>query len=806
MPERHICIHGHFYQPPRENPWLNHVEWEPSATPYHDWNARITAECYEPNTASRILNGDGHIVRIVNNFSHISFNMGPTLLSWLERESPEVYQAILEADSQSMERFSGHGSAIAQAWGHIILPLANHRDIRTQVRWGLADFKIRFGRAAEGMWLPETAVNTQTLKILAEEGIRFTILAPHQASRIRSLDQSDWLPLPNDGVDTTMPYLWQASPEDPPIAIFFYDGVRSRAVAFEGLLADGEHFANRLIDGFYDPSRPQLVHIATDGESYGHHHRFGDMALAYALEYIEQREDVTLTNYGEYLAAHPPRMAVEIVEDSSWSCAHGIERWRSDCGCKIDPGRGWSQGWRAPLRLALDQLRDAIAPEYEAKAQQYLSNPWEARDNYVSVFLDPSSTAARQQFLQTHASHPLDSEERVITWKLLEIQRHALLMYTSCGWFFDDISGIETVQVLQYAGRVLQLASQIFSTDLESPFVETLSTAQSNVPSMGHGAQIYHQLVVPAVADAVKIGAHWAIRELFEPDTDPSSIYLFKSHGEEVQIARSGGTTVFFGQVTITHGLTEEVTPIQFLVLHFGDHQLSAGARILKGSSAPLALAVRHAFDRGDLTAILQLVNQEFSPNVYTLEQLFLDDRQNLLEKILSRSLSEAESTLNQMYQRHAPLATLLRDAHIPLPKVLSLSIEWVLNRDLERALKSPQWDAERIQRILNESRQWPHLLNMSSLAHTASSSLFQMGRTVHRHIGQHDPLTRLQEALTLAGQFPFDLDLQALQNLYYRLAQRIDRGSIPQALDKSWKIQFYALAPMLKIHWESAP
>ena len=805
MPKRQICIHGHFYQPPRENPWLNHVEWEPSAAPYHDWNARIAAECYEPNTASRILNGDGHIVRIVNNFSRISFNLGPTLLAWLEREKPDVYQAILEADETSLTRFSGHGSAIAQAWGHIILPLSTLRDVRTQVRWGLEDFQHRFGRPAEGMWLPETAVNSLTLRVLAEEGVKFTILAPHQAARIRSLDHDTWSPLPPDGIDTTVPYLWQAEPGSPPLAIFFYDGARSRAVAFEGLLSDGEKFANRLIEGLTDPSRPQLVHIATDGESYGHHHRFGDMALAYALDYIERQPDISLTSYGEYLASTPPLSAVEIVENSSWSCAHGIERWRSDCGCKIDPQRGWSQGWRAPLRAALDGLRDTLVPLFEEQAALYLQDPWQARDDYISTLLDPSP-ASREQFLTIHARRTLTDPERVLVWKLLEIERHALLMYTSCGWFFDDISGLESVQILRYAARTIDLAEDVFSMNLEATFIEALALAPGNLPAYANGAQVYLKLVQPAVADVVKVGAHWAIRTLFEPDVDATEIYSFKSHAEEIQMARSGATSVFLGRVALTTEVTEEVLPVQFLVLHFGDHHLTVGARLAQKPFTPLAQAVRQAFDRGDLAAIVHLVDQEFAPNIYSLGQLFPDDRQNLLEKILSHSLTEAESTLNQMYERHAPLATLLQNDHIPIPKVLSLSIEWVLNRDLEQALRKPRWDSALISRILAEAQNWTHLLNTPVLAYTAATGLANMGRTMQRHLGDLEPLLALEEALGIAGTFPFELDLRTVQNLYYRLAQRRVREDSGADLNPEWIQHFYALAPALNISLEPSP
>src|SRR5687768_17613344 len=286
---RSICIHGHFYQPPRENPWLEAIELQDSAAPYHDWNERITRECYAPNAVSRILDDQGLIVKLVNNYSKISFNFGPTLLSWLEIKAPEVYAAILEADRQSRDRFSGHGAAMAQVYNHMIMPLANSRDRATQTLWGIRDFERRFKRAAEGMWLPETAVDLESLELLAQFGLTFVILAPHQAGRIRRMGVTAWRGIRGAGIDPRMPYRQQPRPRGA-IAIFVYGGPIARAVAFEGLLTHGDRFIDRLTGAFAPAQdRPQIVHLATDGEYYGHHHRYGDMALAYVLEHIEAR-------------------------------------------------------------------------------------------------------------------------------------------------------------------------------------------------------------------------------------------------------------------------------------------------------------------------------------------------------------------------------------------------------------------------------------------------------------------------------------------------------------------------------------
>jgi alpha-amylase/alpha-mannosidase (GH57 family) len=450
--ERYICVHGHFYQPPRQNPWLEAIELQDSAHPYHDWNERITAECYAPNTAARILDSTDRIVQIVNNYARMSFNFGPTLLAWLEQQAPEVYAAIVSADRESQARFAGHGSALAQAYNHMILPLANRRDKYTQILWGLHDFVHRFGRQPEGMWLPETAVDLETLDLMAELEIRFTILSPTQARRVRALGGGAWRDVGGGHIDSTMPYL-QRLPSGRQITLFFYHAAISRDIAFQRLLSNGQHFADRLVGAFSTQhSRPQLVHIATDGETYGHHHRFGEMALAYALDYIETHNLARLTNYGAYLEQHPPTHEVEIIPNTAWSCAHGVERWRSNCGCRTGGPRDWQQTWRTPLREALDWLRDTLAPVYEQRGSRVLHDPWTARDDYITVILDRSPHNV-ERFLHQHARRALTADETTVVFKLLEMQHQALLMYTSCGWFFDELSGLEPRQVLLHAAR-----------------------------------------------------------------------------------------------------------------------------------------------------------------------------------------------------------------------------------------------------------------------------------------------------------------------------------------------------------------
>ncbi len=501
---RFVCVHGHFYQPPRENPWLEEIEPQGSAAPYRDWNERITAECYAPNAAARVLGARGLIVDIVDNYASISFDAGPTLLSWMEKSAPDTYRAILAADRAARARFRGHGSAMAQCYNHVIMPLATSRDKRTQVLWGLRDFEHRFGRRPEGMWLPETAVDLESLDLMAAEGVLFTVLAPRQAARVKPLAGGEWTGVGDGRVDPRRPYLCRL-PSGRTIALFFYDAGISHDLAFGGLLRDGEGFARRLVAASGPGStdgRPGLVHVATDGETYGHHHRFGEMALAYALRRIESDGLAEITVYGDFLERFPPAEEVEIFEDTSWSCCHGLERWSGDCACSSGAHDGWSQAWRAPLRAAMDRLGERAAEIFERGLGPLVADPWRARDDYIRVVLDSSPDSA-EAFLAGHAGSALAAPDAAKALKLLEMERHAMLMFTSCGWFFDDVSNVETVQIMQYAARAIQLAREVSGVDLEPEFVRGLEAAKSNVRRHRNGAVLYEALVRPAIPDVL---------------------------------------------------------------------------------------------------------------------------------------------------------------------------------------------------------------------------------------------------------------------------------------------------------------
>ncbi len=706
--ERFVCIHGHFYQPPRENPWLEVVEIQDSAYPYHDWNERITAECYAPNTAARNLDGEGNIMGIVSNYARISFNFGPTLLSWMERFSPETYRAILAADQQSISWRSGHGAALAQVYNHMVMPLATLADKRTQVRWGIEDFRHRFRRLPEGMWLAETAADTETLEVLAEEGIRFTILAPRQAARVRRIGAERWKDVGGSRIDPSRPYLCRL-PSGRSIVLFFYDGPISQAVAFEKLLDSGEQFAARLMSGFSaHRSHPQLVHIATDGETYGHHHQFGEMALGHALDQIELNGLARLTNYGEYLELHPPTHEVRIVENGSWSCVHGIERWRNDCGCNSGGNHGWNQRWRRPLRDALDWLRGELALCFEREASGYLRDPWGARDDYIRVMLDRSEDNVAA-FLNRHSRCPLGEGDTVVLLRLLEMQRHSLLMYTSCGWFFDELSGLETVQILQYAGRAVQLAEMQHCQSIKGAFLERLALAASNLAEWGTGADIYARCVEPARVDLIRVGAHYAVSSVFEEYGEVTEIFSYRILREELLVLSSGPMKLALGKVFIRSSITRSSDRVSFCTLSFGGHALNCGVRSFLGKEAYQAMKkeVVGAFDCADFAAIIRLLDIHFGMHTYSLRDLFRDEQRHILNLIIAGTLQEFEDRFFTLFENNRRLMSVLRETGMPVPRCFMTTAETALNQELQKIFTADIIHMEHLREVVRAVGEW---------------------------------------------------------------------------------------------------
>jgi alpha-amylase/alpha-mannosidase (GH57 family) len=768
--ERYLCIHGHFYQPPRENPWLEAVEIQDSAYPYHDWNEKVTAECYAPNSSSRILDSEGRIVAIRTNYGRISFNFGPTLLSWMERYAPEVYQAILDADRQSIEWRSGHGNAIAQAYNHIIMPLATSPDKRTQVLWGISDFVRRFGRFPEGMWLPETAVDIESLELLAEAGIKFTILAPRQAARVRKIGAHRWDDV-GGRIDPARGYRC-ALPSGRAISVFFYDGPISQAVAFENLLNRGEDFVNRLLAGFSDRRRwPQILSIATDGETYGHHHKFGDMALAYALNYIETNGHARLTNYGEYLEKFPPAHEVEIHERTSWSCVHGIERWRGNCGCNTGSHSGWNQEWRRHLREALDWLSVALRSGYEEKAGEYLKAPWKARNDYIDVILDRSAPTVTS-FLEAQAARGLKEEEKSTVLKLLELQRHALLMYTSCGWFFDDISGIETVQVLRYAGRAIQLAKAVLQNDLEPEFLERIERATSNLPGYGNGALIYRKMVTPSMIDLTRVGVHYAVSSLFEEYGEKTSIYCYEVTRQDYEVVQSGVRKLVVGRCEVTAEITLDRDLVSFCVFYLGDHSMNGGARTFLGEEAfqEMRAGMTAAFDRGDFADVVRQMDAHFGTHNYSLTDLFGDEQRKILGLVIAKVMEEFEDTYQRMFEQHCGLMAFLQEADMPVPKAFRTAAEFALNLDLRNAFGESEIVAERIRGLVDAIAKWEVPMFDVGLEYSVRRKAEALMAKLQRDTTNRGLLSEIEKTIELSQSLPIDMNYWQLQNIYYRI------------------------------------
>jgi alpha-amylase/alpha-mannosidase (GH57 family) len=691
-----LVVHGHFYQPPRENPWTEMVAAEPSAAPAHDWNERITTECYRPNGWARIVDDHGRVVAIVDNYAHLSFNVGPTLMSWLEAHAPDVLTRMQEGDRQ------GHG-AIAQAYNHMILPLANERDIRTQVRWGLADFRLRFGREAEGIWLPETAVNDDVLRVLAEEGVAFTILAPNQALAVRHLGsllghEEPWHDVGDGSIDGRRPYRW-VDPTDPSrhVDLVFYDGAISHDLAFGLGAMTAEGFVARAKEAAPDGG---LVTVATDGETFGHHHTYAERTLAYALPVAAPRDGVHVTTIGAALKAHPPTWQVK-VRESAWSCAHGVGRWKEDCGCSTGGSPGADQRWRAPLREALDLLRDAGIEVFERRGGKVLHDPWAARDAYVEVVL---GTRTVESFAIEHVKGDL-----VEALTLLEQQRHALLMYTSCAWFFWDLAGLETVQCLRYAARAIDLLAEIGEEPPLDEFLATLARARSNQPSEGDGADVWRRHVEPARVDDARAAAHVALAGLLE-ERPRGRVASWDIVEDRYRTERRGGLLVEAGTITLRHRRTRRETRHTYAVLLIGSLEVLGAVRPADPSidEADLA-ALFDAAERSErLTVLLRIVGDRFGPDEFGLDRALPD----AAEEIVAGAAATLESRFTDAFERlygfnRTELAGLVR-AGLSLPLTVRLPAELALSHRLEAQITAQHgsWDPRAYQAALATARE----------------------------------------------------------------------------------------------------
>jgi alpha-amylase/alpha-mannosidase (GH57 family) len=828
----YLVVHGHFYQPPRENPWLEAIEREPSAAPFPNWNARIAHECYRQNAAARIFEDRGRVVEILNNYIHFSFNFGPTLLSWLEVQMPDVYRRILEADRFSVGERSGHGNALAQGYGHAILPLCNDRDRLTQIRWGKRDFSFRFGRGPEAMWLPEAAIDAATVEDLIAEGMRFVVLSPKQARRVRPLQAPDepmpaqdpyesstdeappeapppaspWRDVGPDRVDPRMPYRC-FSRRDPEryIDVFFYDGPVAHGISFERVLDSSKQLVDKLW-GAVDAGRdgPQLVHAAVDGETFGHHMRHAERALSYAFRVEAPRRGFTLTNYGEYLERHPPTHEVELEfgpdgEGSSWSCAHGVGRWYRDCSCHASAPEGWNQAWRGPLRQAVNLVRDEAARLYEELGGDLLQDVWAARDAYVELLLD-TGVQARERFLDTHGrSRARGMSGQLTALKLLEMQRHSLLAQTSCGWFFNDISGLEAVQVLKYAARTVQLIEELSGRDVEGPLLEVLGEARSNLEEQGTGADVWRRHVLPATVGINRLVAQYAITDRFRRYPNNHQFYGYQVNRVEGRRLSGGSVSVSVGRLQVEFLSTGETRDVSYALIHFGGHDFHCAVRPFAGVQEFRRLIdqLESIIGHATVTELLRVVDAHFGEDYYTLRHLLAEEREEVLDSLFGHITERFAEMYTRLYRENRRAVNALIETGFKPPEEFRMAAEYVLSRQLNEEIRAQlkSRDRNRYQTALSvvrEARARDYNLDKRSSAAVFNEML---NESIEGLVAEPTPDASRQalEVVELADLLQIELELQPAQDMLFRLLEdrsegapwRACAGELPGLLDR---------------------
>ena len=770
-----LTIHGHFYQPPRENPWLEAIELQDSALPFHDWNERINKECYNPNSVSKIVDSRNRILDVVNNYEYMSYNFGPTLLSWMEQFAPLTYERIIKADIESISEHNGHGNAIAQVYNHIIMPLANEHDKETQIKWGIRDFEYRFGRKPEGMWLAETAVDDDTLRILEANGIKFTILSPYQADKFKKKGDKEWTDVSWGNIDPARSYKYNIkSAPGKSIDLFFYDGAISRSVAFDELLKDGNKFIKRLKEGVSDcRDFPQIVNIATDGESYGHHTKFGDMALAYVLKVKAKDEGFKITNYAEYLEKYRSDCEVEIKQASSWSCFHGVGRWKEDCGCSTGGHPGWNQKWRKPLREALDYLRDELVIIFEQEGPKYFDNVWEVRNKYIDVILDRNEMNVKK-FQQENFKPDLSDEQKVHAMELLEIQRQAMLMYTSCGWFFSEISGIETVQIMKYAARAMQLATKFSNKDLETHFLEILSEAKSNIPEHGTGKDIFERFVKPSIVTTKQIASLWALSSLYQDFEDEESVYCYSIKKEAYKKVQKGSSTFVVGHIEIQSKITLQKSNVMFALMQYsgGDFHCAIKEYSDDFEFNKIKTNLIKTFLMNPLTEIIRAMDECFGKEYFTLKDIFIEERRKILQILLKGKLEKFSQTYQVMYDEGKGSIYHLQGLGLKIPDEFKISAAYALSHKFNDIVvhSGGFLDDDSIQQAMDinyEAKKIDIQLDKTPSNKIFSKKIQQnINRLVHSfEIQQADVLLEIFDSI---NKLELQIDISEAQNIYF--------------------------------------
>ena len=780
----YLIVHGHFYQPPRENPWLEAIEQQDSASPFHDWNERITYECYNPNSVSKIVNCDNKVLDLVNNYELISFNFGATLMSWMEKHSPKAYERIIKADIKSVHQHNGHGNALAQVYNHIIMPLANYHDKQTQVIWGIMDFKYRFGRNPEGMWLAETAVDDETLKVLAQNGIKYTVLSPFQADKIRKIGTNNWEDVSWGNIDPRRPYRYyikddnkrKENEERKYIDLFFYDGAISKSVAFDNLLSDGNKFIHRLKDGI-DPNReePQVVNIATDGESYGHHTKFGDMALAYALRVKAEEEGFKLSNYAEFLSENEIKYEVEIKQASSWSCFHGVERWRNDCGCQTGGEPYWNQKWRCPLRNALNFLRDKLIVLFENEGKKYFNDVWEARNQYIDVILDRNESNIKKFFSKVLIENrEFNENDKVSALKLLEIQRQAMLMFTSCGWFFAELSGLEPVQILKYAAFAMQLASDFTDENYEEQFLDILEDAQSNIPQMGNGRDVYNKFVKPCVVTLKQIASLWALKSIYEDFEEETTLYSYTVKQLDYKKVSKNTDNLVMGHLEIKSIVTNEKSDIVFALLQFSGGDFHCAIKKYNASMdfEKIKEDIIRAYMEEPITSVIRKLDEQFGISYFTLKDVFLEERRQILNILMKDTLNKFSNTYQEIYDENKGSIYHLQSLGMKIPDEFKIAAQYNLTKKFNNIIQScgKYFDDESVEEaknIISEAKQIGITLDKSKSSEIFTKLLVYKFFKLSKNL----EIQRVEGILKLFKQIDeleIDVNILEMQSIYF--------------------------------------
>ncbi len=787
----YVSLHGHFYQPPRENPNLGIIERQQTAAPYQNWNERIHHECYRPNAFARILNSEGKIVGIINNYEFLSFNIGPTLMSWLEQYDMEVYQKILEGDRNSCQRLNGHGNAIAQVYNHIIMPLANQRDKYTQIRWGKADFKSRFGRDAKGIWLAETAIDYPTVEALINEGIRFTILAPSQAQRCRPLPtpeatDPDWVEVGGGQIDPTRPYRCYLQDETGEtdksryLDIFFYDGPISRDMGFNDVLSHSTHLAGRLGQAVQGDHRPsQILAVATDGETFGHHRGGTEKCLAYCFAAEFPARGWTVSNFAHYLSLAEPTWEVELKPVTAWSCSHGVDRWQDDCGCAS--GGGWHQKWRRPLRDSLNWLRDQLIPIYEDYGHQFFIDPWGARDDYIQVILDRSITCL-DAFFSRHQTHELTETERTDALRLLEMQRHTLLMFTSCGWFFEELSRPEGTQILRYASRAMELAGDVAGVQLESEFIRRIAAADSNVDLFKTGDEVYRQLVQTAQVSIEQVAAHYAISSLYTTYPREQRVYCYNAQQQDYQMRQMGRLTLAVGQVLLVSEITLEKMQYNFAVLHLGgwDFHCCIQPKSCRRTYTELKSLLFSTLQQASAAQIIRVMADSFGEKFYGLQDLFAEERQRIMGLLTQQTLTRLDQLYTQVYRDNYGMMMAFHRDGMAVPQELQVAAEVTLShrclttvRLLEAESSNGQISLNylsNLEAIATEAQQMRCPMKNPEIPHSLERLILRSLRLLLHDLNPHrveQDVYSLERLIQLAELLQCSLNLNPAQELY---------------------------------------